>query len=90
MKFVYSVWFRNPHTTPDDQDYEWVACFVIKAADSQAALAWGDRLAQRYARRVGDDFLRSDVEDSALAVENVDTLPMVEDGEDATDAIIGW
>jgi len=91
MKFVYSVWFRNPNTTPDDQDYEWVACFVIDAADSQAALAWGDHIAQRYAARVRDVLLSSEVTDISLAEgSDLDQLPMVADGEDVSDEIIGW
>jgi hypothetical protein len=47
---------------PDDQDYEWAACFVIDALTITLAQAWGDRLAKDYAvHRDDTEFLSSNV-----------------------------
>ena len=51
MRWAYSVWFRNLLVETDDQDYEWVAVFVIEADTADAARFWGDHLAESYARR---------------------------------------
>ena len=50
MRWAYSVWFRNLLVETDDQDYEWVAVFVIEADTADAARFWGDHLAESYAR----------------------------------------
>jgi len=40
MRWAYSVWFRNLLVETDDQDYEWVAVFVIEADTADAARFW--------------------------------------------------
>lgn len=91
MKFVYTVWFRNPSLPPEDQDHEWPACFVVESATEQAALAWGDHLARRYGKKSGQLFVSSRVEAADDAdLPGVEMLPLVSDGQDATDDEIGW
>jgi hypothetical protein len=86
MLFDYVVWFRNPAFAPDDQDYEWPACFVIEAESQAAAHEWGDRLARSHAARASETFLRSTVEFS----KGDRRLPIVRVGEEASDEKIGW
>jgi hypothetical protein len=91
MNFVYTAWFRNPALPPDDQDHEWPACFIIDAASASLAQAWGDHLAQGYARRGDEQFLSSAVElleGSTLG--DTGSLPRFAYGYDASDEEVGW
>ena len=86
--YQYVAWFRDHTMRPDDQDYEWPACFVIAAAEGYAAQAWGDRLASNYSRRhEGCEFLRSYLDPDRWEEGEV---PQVAVGEDAHDEVIGW
>jgi hypothetical protein len=85
--FIYTAWFRDPDCLPDDQDYEWCACFSINATSAERAQAWGDFLARRRHTSIRPDiFLNSSV------APNDGTYEMVSlsDGEDVTDEFIGW
>ncbi len=84
--YLYSVWFRDDALPPDDQDHEWVACFLIEADSPGAAQALGDELALARARRAQEQFLWSSV---ALPT-GAEELPLVKAGEAATDDHIGW
>lgn len=90
MKVVYTAWFRNLKLDPDDQDYEWPACFVIDAPDEHAAQAWGDYLSRSYAVRRGEAFLRSGIEAYNHSDDSTTSLPVVLLGDESTDEEIGW
>jgi len=89
MKYIYSVWFRDVTRPDDDQDYEWVACFLVEAVSAKAAKAWADHLSHRRER---DDavFLRSSLEEQRSSHLDTSGLPLVTDGVDSDDAHIGW
>ena len=88
--FVYTVWFRDPAMEPEDQDYEWCACIRIIAAAAETAQAWGDHLSKRRSQNGHSDiFLKSDVEVDDMTYE-LDQMPSVTDGDEASDAFIGW
>lgn len=87
-EYQYVACFRDRTAQPDDQDYEWPACFVVDAADARAAQEWGDWLAAGYSRRhEGCEFLRSYLDADPWAYGRV---PRVTVGEDAPDDVIGW
>jgi hypothetical protein len=88
-RFEYAAWFRDSTVTPDDQDYEWPAMFVVTAPSAALAKEWGDRLATSFSsRRETEEFLWSSVE---VANDGpASRLPVVAYGEDATDEFIGW
>jgi hypothetical protein len=91
MKYVYTVWFRDPDTTAEDPDWEWPSCFVIQGTSEFSAKDWGDRLAVRYSVKSGQEFLRSSIErleDSTLPA--IDSLPVIREGQDTDDEEIGW
>jgi hypothetical protein len=91
LKFVYTVWFRDPSFPPDDQDYEWPACFVIAATDDKAAREWGDHLAQKYAAASKQVLLWSECEDvKVTSLPGMSKLPCVEYGHEASHEEIGW
>jgi len=91
MRFIYTVWFRDPAFPPDDQDYEWPACFVVDAVGAAEARSWGDRLASAYAWRSKQETLSSSTEPLASTdLLGVDPLPVVEYGVWASDEEIGW
>jgi hypothetical protein len=91
MRFLYTVWFRDPTKPADDQDYEWPACFMVDAPAARQAAAWGDRLASSYATRTGQQFLSSTVETLERAdLPGTDELPVIVFGHEATDKEIGW
>jgi hypothetical protein len=86
MLFDYVAWFRDPALPPEDQDYEWPACFIIDAQSPETAHEWGDRLARSYAPRARQVFRWSRVEPS----KGDPRLPTVAVGEEASDQKIGW
>ena len=87
--YAFTVWFRDHSLTPDEQDYEWPACFEVLAAASYDALAWGAHLSGRYAERQDRlTVLRCTVE--ALPAGPSGRLPLIRHGEEATDREIGW
>ena len=90
VKYVYTVWFRNPDVSSDDPDYEWPACFIVESADEGRAKCWGDHLAARYASSSGQRLVSSGIEPREVsALPGIDTLPIVSDGHEATDEEIG-
>jgi hypothetical protein len=91
MKYVYTVWFRDPSLPEDDQDHEWPACFVIDGDTESSARLWGDRLSLRYAGETGNEMMHSNTESfDASELPGIDKLPIVPMGHDATDEEIGW
>lgn len=91
MRFLYSVWFRNEQAPVDDEDREWVACFLIDAATDVDARSWGDHLAKAYSsRKVSEVFLSSEVETASTPDGDLSTLPIVPVGHEASDQEIGW
>lgn len=92
-QFVYIAWFRDPRFPSDDQDYEWVACFIIEAEDARSAQAWGDHLARdRAARKPEEPFLWSEVRspDDPMFTNTTAPSPIVSCGVEATDKFLGW
>ncbi len=91
MKLVYTVWFRNSALPSTDPDYEWPACFVIDGNTEQSTLAWGNHLAQRYARTTQYHILSSQVEPlDTTNLPGVEALPLVTEGYEASDAELEW
>lgn len=91
MKFVYTVWFRDPNLLSDDQDYEWPACFVVDAPGDDQAATWGDHLASGYAKSRGQQLLSSSVEAlESATLPGKEALPEILYGHEATDDEIGW
>lgn len=89
--FVYCAWFQDQTFAPDDEDYEWPACFIVEADSADGALGWGDHLSNSYALRRPDQvYLRSDVVDAATAGGDLPSLPVVRAGYEAEDSDIGW
>jgi hypothetical protein len=86
VEYLYIAWFRDPKLPPDDQDYEWVACFRVAATNPIAAQAWGDMLAKSHGERSGEPFLSSSVEE---VDESHKVLPLVRVG-DTDNGQIGW
>ena len=83
---VYTAWLRNLAARPDDQDYEFPACILIDAQSPDAAQAWGDNLAQQRCARGDLHFLWSEAEFADVPPD----LPLIRDGQEASDALIGW
>lgn len=86
--YQYVVWIRDHRLQPDDQDYEWPACFVVASDNEREALAWGDQLAWDYTRRHAEyealrSYLNSDPWPRGV-------LPKVVAGELVPDEVIGW
>jgi hypothetical protein len=83
---VYTAWLRDLSAQPDDQAYEFPASVLIDAATAEAAQAWGDHLAEKRCARGDLHFLWSEVEFADVPPD----LPLVQDGQDAPDSLIGW
>lgn len=91
MKFVYTVWFRDPRLPADDQDQEWPACFIVEAATAPEASSWGDRIASAYSAQRGQQMLSSSAEAFETAdVPGKQALPVIQYGHAASDDEIGW
>ena len=93
-QFMYVAWIRDTRFPPEDQDSEWVACIVIRAASAADAQEWGDHLAKRKCS--GNDqevFMWSEVhmrDNPTYSEEMWSSVPEVAYGEEATDKHIGW
>jgi hypothetical protein len=83
---VYTAWLRDLSAQPDDQNYEFPACLLIDAETAEAAQAWGDHLAQKRCARGDLYFLWSEAELTNVPPD----LPLILDGQDVPDAVIGW
>ena len=89
-RFEYSVWFKNRDADPTDQDYEWVACFMIDASTTTDAKDWGDLLSQDFAARNGSNEVMSSSVSAIDPGEASSKLPKVSFGERASDELIAW
>jgi hypothetical protein len=90
-RFLYTAWFRDLQAEPDEQDYEWPACFLVEAVTEAEALEWGDHLAKSFSdRKVTEKYLSSSVEPGDLTDAEVAALPLVPFGHEASDFEIGW
>jgi hypothetical protein len=91
MKHVYTSWFKDLSFDDDDPEAEWPACFIIEGEDVKQCKAWGDTLSKSYATRSSQIFLRSNmesIEDCTLT--EIRSMPVVKEGEMASDRDIGW
>ncbi len=84
---MYVVWILDPTQPEDACCREWVACFLIKALNAEAALAWGDHVSWDYCARTGQKVLSTTVEEPDEAAWH---LPMIVVGQVADDDVIGW
>jgi hypothetical protein len=90
MEYIYTAWFRDPDAHPEDQDYEWPACILIKSEGIGDAQQWGDVIARgRSQRKPPAIFLHSTIEEG-VGKDYIDSLPVISFGELPTDAEIGW
>lgn len=89
---MFTVWFRNESLPPDEEDYEWPACFIISAANERKAQEWGGHLANRFSRsHPNERLLRVKVEPiEKYSTESLASVPRIEHGYEATDDEIGW
>jgi hypothetical protein len=91
MRYVYIVWLEDGVLPSDDPDFEWPACFVIDGSSEKTTRDWGDQLARRYAQNHGQRFIRSAVEPvECSTLPGVDSLPIISEGQEASDDKIGW
>ena len=86
----YSVWFRNKEADPSDQDYEWVASFIVDAPSAPDAKRWGDELSRSYASRNSTNEYRSSEAFPISNPKSAAELPVVEYGVTVSDQHIGW
>ena len=91
-QFGYSVWLIDNTLPSDHQDREWVACFVINAENKEAGQYWGDHLARSYcSRNTHNNFLNSSIEPiKEWKRFDLQSMPVVDHGEEASDEFIGW
>lgn len=91
MKYVYTVWFLNPMFPKGDQDREWPASMIIDGSTCADARKWGDYMANAYAVRTEQYVLSSTIEVlERSTLPGLDQLPVICQGEEASDEKIGW
>lgn len=93
QKWLYVSWFRDQSALPEDEDQEWVACFLVVARSAEEAKFWGDKLSKsKSARQPNDQFLWSEVQapQESQYARSRDTLPVITYGEEPSDQFIGW
>jgi hypothetical protein len=61
--YVYVAWFRDNKFPADHQDYEWPGVWIVEAESTADAQRLGDRYASHYADELGEQFLRSRVDE---------------------------
>ena len=91
MEYIYTAWLRDLSVSTDDPDYEWPACFIIKGNNEQSCKDWGDHLAEKYAKATKNIFLKSEIENKYKSkLTGLESLPIIEEFEEASDKKIGW
>jgi hypothetical protein len=85
-RYLYSAWFRDDTLPTDDQDHEWVACFLVEASSPEDAQRAGDQLARARAVRAREPFLSS----SVALPDGSENLPVVRARDLSADRDIGW
>lgn len=92
-KYQYTVWFRDLSLDKNDQDYEWPACIIINANNTNDAKYWGDYLSNKYCeKRHNELIIKSNAKliDKTNNEDNVKLLPVINYGYEASDSEIGW
>ena len=89
LRYLFTAWFQDSLLPPDDEDFEWPACFIIEAENQNDALLWGRELAEDYCRRRASETLLHCGIDLAEEDEIL-TLPLVVFGQSVEDEHIGW
>ena len=91
--FWYVGWFCDTTQPPDEEDYEWCACFLIDTESATLAQLWGDELSRRFSKKwPTEKFLRSEAQQYQPDEVQVQTRPTphIAYGYEATDEEIGW
>ena len=89
MKYLYSCKIRNKLANQSAQGRDYIACMVISAKNSRAAVWWGDVLSNCFCSRNPE----MEVVDSGASDEFSETpraAATLNYGEYATDDQIGW
>jgi len=90
-RYLYTVWFKDLNVTEHDPDFELPACFLIESKSAITVKQCGDYLAKRYASSSKQEFNFSEIEVLTNGtILNIETLPLIQDGEDVNDQFIGW
>ena len=88
-RFLFTVWFRDSSMTPDEEDYEWPACFEVLAASIELASNWGLHVTHSYlSRKPNLSLLHHSTTERSTGISG--ELPVVRYGMDASDSEIGW
>jgi hypothetical protein len=91
FSYLYTASFLDQSAQSEDQDREWLACFIVEAGTACEARNWGDHLAKGFAARKGSvKFTSSILEIAKLADAKVASLPRVLAGVEVLDEHIGW
>ncbi len=89
--YIYTAWLRDNNSKPEDQDFEFPACLVIKAKSDSMAKEWGDKIFKKYVdRNLEIEFLKSEISSrDSYEDSNLSEVPVIEYGYEPTDAEIG-
>lgn len=91
VRYLYTADLLNLELVPDDEDYEWSACILVDAESAERAHAWGDHLTKSWCDRSGiDRYVTSSIVPAHEAEGSLERVPVVADGDEASDEYIGW
>jgi hypothetical protein len=48
MEFIFTALLRDNDFQPEDQDFEFPVCFIIKAGSKAQALSWGNDVTSEH------------------------------------------
>ena len=92
MEFIFTALLRDNDLQPEDEDFEFPACFIVEAGSKAKALSWGnDVTADHCLNNPAHELFSTAVESPNNYPSHVlEDLPKVKYGFMPSEEYIGW
>lgn len=92
MEFIFTALLRDNDLQPEDQDFEFPACFIVEAESKAKALSWGNDITLEHClSNPKHELINTVVESSKNYPAHVlEELPKIEFGFMPSENQIGW
>jgi len=92
MDFVFAALLKDNDLQPEDQDFEFPACFIIEAENKSKALSWGnDVTVEHCLSNPSHELINTVVESPNNYPSHVlEKLPRIKYGFMPSEEYIGW
>ena len=92
MNFVFTALLKDNDLQPEDQDFEFPACFIVEAESKAKALSWGNDVTLEHCLRNPAHKLIDTVVESSnnYAAHVLEKLPKIKYGFMPSEEYLGW